>query len=626
MSDLSVPQRLLNGVGNWPDSDKFMDDFDFLTALLAGSFLINGGEELWGTTSFSSPADATPLNTGWISHRSGTTPPTFTIARESTTKDTGTYSKKFNITVAGSADYIIGDHQAANNVNLIAGYTVVFGRRVYASTANKVRLRIYDGTTTTYGAYHTGGGSFESLYVKALISAAATSVTVYIDIVGDFTGAVYADGAFCYIVPASISNEAAGLLLYQSARELAGLYLSQAGGTMTGDIAMGGFKVTGLGAATANGDAVRYEQVFPGPSGTFFGVGKNRVINGEMRIDQANAGAATAGIAASGVYGTDMFRGQGTASAGVFTLTRSTSTPATGATHFLRVTCTTADASIAAGDTYILRHFIEGNNVRDFLIGTANAVPITLSFWVRSSLTGTYCVAFGNNAQDRNYIVEYTINVANTWEKKTVTLTCDTTGTWVTDTNVGLQLTWTMAAGSTFQGTANTWQAGNLYATSNQVNFMSSNSSRTWDLTLVQVEIGATATSYEYRPFQVEVMLCQRYYEKSSDLEVAPLTISSIGSYRPTVRATSTSATEDSCETFQVIKRVAPTMTGWNADAGTTNVWAAKDSSGGNITVTPAFGRVNTHSFGSGFTGGSGLTVGQAMLIYGGHWAADARF
>lgn len=240
---------------------------------------------------------------------------------------------------------------------------------------------------------------------------------------------------------------------------------------------------------------------------------KNRIINPEMLVDQRNAGSAVTVNSPTYARSVDQMLGAGIAASGVFTLQQSTSTPPTGFSTFVRATCTTADAAIAAGDLYLVENRIEGYTVRDLLLGSSSAKSIALSFWVRSSLTGTYTGALVNSASDRSYPFEYTINAANTWEQKTVTLSGDITGTWLATTGIGLKVRWGLAVGSTYQGTANAWAASNLAGTSNQVNFMSSNTSRTWDITGIQLEAGSTVTGFEYRPYPIEILLCQRYFQ-----------------------------------------------------------------------------------------------------------------
>jgi hypothetical protein len=245
---------------------------------------------------------------------------------------------------------------------------------------------------------------------------------------------------------------------------------------------------------------------------------KNRIINGAMTIDQRNAGAAVTVNTGAITYSLDRWAGFGVPSEGVFTINKSTTVPSSaGFVNSLVATCTTADASIGATNRYFLGQAIEGNNIADLRWGTANAQPVTLSFWVQSSLTGTYCVAILNGDASRSYVAEYTINAADTWEYKTVTIAGDTTGTWSTNESVGLYVRFGLAIGSTYQTTANAWAAGNLNATSNQVNWMSSSSSRVFRITGVQLEVGTVATSFDYRPYTTELQLCQRYGWRIAD-------------------------------------------------------------------------------------------------------------
>jgi hypothetical protein len=237
---------------------------------------------------------------------------------------------------------------------------------------------------------------------------------------------------------------------------------------------------------------------------------RNRVINGDMRIDQRNEGASVSVSTGAQPYGVDRWNGQGTAAAGVFSLQRSTSTPPAGFTNFTRITTTTADASPAAGSVYNFRHQIEGNNLQDFQFGAATAKTVTISFWVRSSLTGTFSGAFSNSAFNRGYPFTYAISVANTWEQKSIAIAGDTTGTWLTDSGIGLRVYFDLGSGSTYRGTAGAWAASGLIGATSAVRVISTLSA-TFDLTGVQLEVGNAATEFERRPYGFELSLCQRY-------------------------------------------------------------------------------------------------------------------
>lgn len=221
MSDISVPVRLQNAVGEWPDAEKWMADYDWLVAMLWGSFLLNGGNETWsGSTSFTNPANNTAINDNWTYTKSGTSAPTANVARESTIIDGGTYSTKVDITVAGSSDSFAGIQQSIQSIGLVAGYSMVFGAKVRAATGAKVRLKVTDGTTTAYSDYHSGDSTFQLLTVLIAVSASASAVTCSLEIIADFTGQIYWDSIFSYVVPASISAYARSTLSYQANREL----------------------------------------------------------------------------------------------------------------------------------------------------------------------------------------------------------------------------------------------------------------------------------------------------------------------------------------------------------------------------------------------------------------------
>jgi hypothetical protein len=235
---------------------------------------------------------------------------------------------------------------------------------------------------------------------------------------------------------------------------------------------------------------------------------KNRIINGAMMIDQRNAGAVFTLTNGADSFGTDrwkFYRDVG----GTFTVQRSTTAP-TGFVNSLVVTASTG-ASPGAANLNFFQQAIEGYNVADLGWGTVNAKTITVSFWVRSSIAGTYAVTLANNAADRTYISTITISSANTFEYKTITVAGDTAGTWVTDSNTGLRVYFDLGSGSNYNGTANTWGAGLKLRTTGSVTW-GATTGATFYLTGVQIEKGSTATSFDFRPYSAELQLCQRYY------------------------------------------------------------------------------------------------------------------
>ncbi len=186
---------------------------------------------------------------------------------------------------------------------------------------------------------------------------------------------------------------------------------------------------------------------------------KNRIINGAMVIDQRNAGSA---VTTDGAYPVDRFIVFEDTD-GAYSAQRDTNAPA-GFINSLKWTTTTADTSIASQYAGISQS-IEGFNVADLNWGTANAKTVTLSFWVRSSLTGTFGGSFRNSANNRSYPFTYTISVADTWEFETITIAGDTSGTWLTDNGAGLKIFFGLGVGSSFSGTAGAWSGSNFFTT-----------------------------------------------------------------------------------------------------------------------------------------------------------------
>ena len=245
---------------------------------------------------------------------------------------------------------------------------------------------------------------------------------------------------------------------------------------------------------------------------------KNRIINGAMVIDQRNAGTSVS-LSTTTQYPVDRFGGIEDTD-GAMTAQQDSSAPA-GFVNSLKFTTTTADATLAATQYARCQQRIEGYNIADLGWGTANAKTITISFWVRSSLTGTFGGALTNNGFDRSYPFTYTISVADTWEYKTVTIAGDTSGTWLTTNGLGIQVIWGLGVGSTYSGTAGAW-AGAGYLSATGATSVIGTLNATWYITGVQLEVGSTATSFDYRPYTTELQLAQRYYQNSYNVGNAP--------------------------------------------------------------------------------------------------------
>jgi len=234
--------------------------------------------------------------------------------------------------------------------------------------------------------------------------------------------------------------------------------------------------------------------------------GRNRIINGDMRIAQRGTGPIAA---VSQTYLVDRWNAAGFNGASC-TIEQSTEAPAN-FTRSLKYTVTTG-ATTDPTDYNDVRQYVEGLNVADFGWGTVNAKTVTLSFWVRSSLTGTFAVAFVNGTYARCYPASYTINSANTWEYKTVTVAGDTSGTWVTDTSTGLRVVFDLGVGSDYSSALNQWSSGVLFGGTGATK-LSATTGATFYITGVQLEAGAVATPFEHRQYGTELALCQRYFQ-----------------------------------------------------------------------------------------------------------------
>lgn len=245
------------------------------------------------------------------------------------------------------------------------------------------------------------------------------------------------------------------------------------------------------------------QQVAPGVSLGF----KNRIINGAMTIDQRNAGALISGASGYTLDRWYLLRGN-ISSNPVFNVQQSTTVPA-GFKNSLSITVGTSGAPGTSNYSCFYQK-IEGLNTADMNFGSANAVTFTLSFWVNCSVTGTYGVAFQNDATTRSYIATYTVNAANTWEYKTITVAGDVSGAWLTTNGVGIAAYWDLGVGTTQSTTAGSWQAGNYLGLTGGTKLSNTNGA-TFYITGVQLEVGTAATPFEFRDYGRELIMCQRY-------------------------------------------------------------------------------------------------------------------
>jgi hypothetical protein len=276
--------------------------------------------------------------------------------------------------------------------------------------------------------------------------------------------------------------------------------------TASGDDTNIGFKLVakGTGEVTAK---VNGSDVFNASSSFGF---KNRIINGAMVIDQRNAGASvTITNTSASTYLLDRWKAD-VSQASKMSVQQSSTAP-TGFTNSLAVTSLSA-YTVGASEVFAITQIVEGFNIADFAWGTASAATVTLSFWVRSSLTGTFGIVLENSGNSRSYPATYTISAANTWEQKTVTVAGETSGTWVTNSGKGVQVKFGLGVGSTLSGTAGAWAAADYWGATGATSVVGTNGA-TFYITGVQLEKGSTATSFDYRPYGTELALCQRYYD-----------------------------------------------------------------------------------------------------------------
>jgi hypothetical protein len=306
---------------------------------------------------------------------------------------------------------------------------------------------------------------------------------------------------------------------------------------------------------------------------------KNRIINGAMVIDQRNAGASV--TPADQAYTLDrwVYIADQASKCTIEQTISGVSAPA-GFSNYLGVTSTAA-TTITTSQVFGVVQRIEGYNMADFAWGTASAATVTLSFWVRSSLTGTFGGSLRNDDGNYNYPFSYTISSANTWEQKSVTITGATSGTWLTTNGRAMQVVFGLGAGATVSGTAGAWSTSNFWSATGATQVLATNGA-TFYITGVQLEKGSTATSFDYRPFGTELQLCQRYYENNYSTGYA---VGSAASYPYNVGQFINGYTSSSGQKFQtanllVQKRTAqPTNTFYDA-AGNSGKISTLDSGG----------------------------------------------
>ena len=331
---------------------------------------------------------------------------------------------------------------------------------------------------------------------------------------------------------------------------------------------------------------------------------RNIIINGDMSI--AQRGTSESGITGDGYYTVDRFKLENSSS-GTFTMSQSTDVPSgQGFVNSMKLDCTTADASPSY---LIFSQRIEGQNLQYLKKGTANAESLTLSFWVKCNETGTMQVNIFDADNTRLICKTYTINTADTWEKKTITFAGDTTGTLDNDNARSFQLEWFLDGGATYTGGSVT---GNWETRDNTNRFagatinLGDNTSNEWYITGVQLEVGTTASDFEFLPYDVNLLRCQRYYQRN---------------FYPTLGGVGTASTSVHIGRLVVSMRASPTL---STISGTTS----QIDLFGTGTVTPSgttFSNQSTNGFRMYFGGMTGSTFGQPCHLNVDSIQADAE-
>lgn len=347
-------------------------------------------------------------------------------------------------------------------------------------------------------------------------------------------------------------------------------------------------------------------------------------INGSMDVDQEHAGNA---VAAAVGYVID---GWWVEKVGTMAMTvQQVADAPAGLTNSIKVTVGTAEASLGSGDYAIVKQRIEGYRTARLSFGNGNAQPLSIGFWTKIHRPGTYGGAISNGGQSRNYIFTFTQNVADTWEFKTATIPGDVTGTWVGNTNgIGLDVRFCIAAGSGLVGTANTWSAINCMGPIGSTNGIAATTDvfqLSGLIVLPGIEFpSASRAPFIMRPYDQELMLCKRYFEKSYDIGTAVGSNVSNGSmFYPVPSATINNYQIYGVILHAVTKRITPTVSFWSI-AGTAGATTRYDNS---ADIASSIQSINMSMLGfearapnNTFTTGPG---GSPAVGF--HWASDAR-
>lgn len=336
---------------------------------------------------------------------------------------------------------------------------------------------------------------------------------------------------------------------------------------------------------------------------------KNRLINGAMKIDQRNAGASVTQNT-TGVYPADRWLLLGNVASKLTAQKIVGSSPPPGFDSYIKIT-SSSSYSPGAGEYFTFSQAIEGFNICDFCFGSGSAKYLTLSFLVRSSLTGNFSGAIQNSGHTRSHPFQYSINAPNTWEYKTVTFSGEQTGTWLTDNGPGLILIFDMGSGTNYLGGGIGWNVNDYRGISGSVKLVGTNAA-TLSLTGVQLEVGTLATTFEARNISDELKICQRYYEKSYAVGTVPASVTNSG----VVLGSRQNGGFDLWTPFRVIKNASPTMVYYSPQTGASGKVRNYATSDDEVASNP---NVSDSSF---YVEGTTATVGHRIGV---HFTAEAE-
>jgi hypothetical protein len=353
---------------------------------------------------------------------------------------------------------------------------------------------------------------------------------------------------------------------------------------------------------------------------------RNLIINGDMRIDQRNAGASVS-TSSSGAYNLDRWNNNNNSGSSRFTVQQNAGsiTPPAGFANYLGCTSTGA-YSVPSSVVLLIRQQIEGYNIAHLSWGTANAKSVALSFWVYSSLTGTFGGSVKSGTSPTSYPFTYTINSANTWEQKTIAIPGPTSGTWNSTTSTGVEINLSLGVGSQYSGPANTWAYGSDYRSATGVVNVVATNGATFYITGVQLEVGSVATPFEHRSYGEELALCQRYFYDTRDLQQSTNGTNNYMELQGTRHAfADVVGYRGQTFTHPVVMRTNPTVTFYNPNNSMTS---------GQVQFYAADG--STQNFNAGlfvkkyamyFWAYTGVTVGSTgqSVVCNVHWMADAE-